>query len=137
MKIDNELQQLITVASAVRMRSYSPYSRFAVGAAIRTGAGEVFTGTNVENLSFGLTLCAERAAVAAAISGGRRDLEVLALVSDSIEPVVPCGACRQVLAEFNPSLRIVSETLTGVRRIAWLHDLFPAPKRGILDNAAD
>jgi cytidine deaminase len=131
----NNLTKLLKSARKVRSRSYSPYSRFAVGAAIQTRSGKIFTGTNVENVSFGMTLCAERVAVGAAIAAGERDFSVLALVADSIEPVVPCGACRQVLAEFNPSLTIVSVTLSGKRKKDSLQNLLPSPKRGILDHA--
>ena len=131
----NDLTKLLKSARKVRSRSYSPYSSFAVGAAIQTRSGKIFTGTNVENVSFGMTLCAERVAVGAAIAAGERDFCVLALVADSIEPMVPCGACRQVLAEFNPSLTIVSVTLSGKRKKDSLQNLLPSPKRGILDHA--
>jgi cytidine deaminase len=131
----NNLTKLVKAACKVRSRSYSPYSSFAVGAAVQTRSGKVFTGTNVENVSFGLTLCAERVAVGAAIAAGERDFCVLALVADSIEPVVPCGACRQVLAEFNPSLTIVSVTLSGKHKKDSLGNLLPSPKRGIFNHA--
>jgi cytidine deaminase len=131
----SDFSQLIDAAREARARSYSPYSGFAVGAAVQTTSGKIFVGANVENISFGLALCAERAALVAAIVGGERDFQALALVADSIEPVVPCGACRQVLAEFNPSLRIVSVTLAGRQKEESLQDLLPFPKRGILENA--
>ena len=131
----NNLDNLIDAARRARGCSYSPYSRFAVGAALQVSSGQIFTGTNVENISFGLTLCAERAAVAAAIAAGESDFRLLALLADSAEPVVPCGACRQVLAEFNPSLRIVSVTVSGKQKEESLQDLLPAPKRGILEHA--
>jgi cytidine deaminase len=131
----NDLDDLIDAARKVRERSYSPYSRFAVGAAARVASGQIFTGTNVENISFGLTLCAERAAVAAAIAAGESEFRVLVLVADSAEPIVPCGACRQVLAEFTPSLRIVSVTVSGKQKEESLQDLLPAPRRGILEDA--
>jgi cytidine deaminase len=131
----SNLDNLIDAARRARGWSYSPYSRFAVGAALQVSSGQIFTGTNVENISFGLTLCAERAAVAAAIAAGESDFRLLALLADSAEPVVPCGACRQVLAEFNPSLRIVSVTVSGKQKEESLQDLLPAPKRGILEHA--
>lgn len=130
----NNLDKLVDAARKARLRSYSPYSKFAVGAAIQTGSGRIFTGTNIENVSFGLTLCAERAAIAAAIAAGERNICVLALVTDSSKPVVPCGACRQVLAEFNPSLTIISATLSGNRKRDLLQKLLPSPKRGILEH---
>ena len=131
----SDINELIEAARAVRLYSYSPYSGFAVGAALRSASGKIFTGSNVENISFGLTLCAECAAVAAAISQGERDLRELALVAGSAEPVVPCGACRQVLAEFNPGLRIISVTLAGQQKEDSLQQLLPSPKRGILGHA--
>ncbi len=92
----------------------------------------IFSGCNVENVSFGLTMCAERVAIGAALSAGAKDFDLLALVTDSERPVVPCGACRQVLAEFNPMLRIVSETVAGEREEFQLGQLLPNPKQGIL-----
>jgi cytidine deaminase len=133
--MNNDLSKLIKAARAVRSRSYSPYSSFAVGAAIQTSSGRIFTGANVENVSFGLTLCAERVAAATAIAAGERDFCMLALVADSSDPVAPCGACRQVLAEFNPSLKIISVTLLGKQKRDSLRNLLPSPKRGILKHA--
>lgn len=131
----NELTELIDAARKARLLSYSPYSNFAVGAALQTSSGKIFAGTNIENISFGLTLCAERAALSVAISAGQRDFSVLVLLADSNEPVAPCGACRQVLAEFNPALRIVAVTLSGKRKEESLQDMLPSPKRGILEHA--
>ncbi len=94
--------RLYLLALEAASNSYSPYSRFRVGAAIRFEDGYVFTGTNVENRSFGLTICAERSAVVAAIGAGKRRIESIAIATpDSAYPVSPCGACRQVLSEFS------------------------------------
>jgi cytidine deaminase len=128
---DSELS-LLARAEAARAHAYVPYSSFAVGAALDTGDGVVVDGCNVENVSFGLTMCAERVAIGAAIAGGRTDIQLLALVSDSHEPVVPCGACRQVLAEFNPTLRILSRTLAGASTEFRLDQLLPRSRQGIL-----
>jgi len=126
------IDALISTARAVREKAYAPYSRFQVGAALRTRGGLVFCGCNVENLSFGLTVCAERAAVFAAIAAGEKDFEAIAVVADSVQPVTPCGACRQVLVEFSSDLKIYSENLQGQRYEATIAELLPRAKEGIL-----
>ena len=97
--------ELIHAALDAQQRAYCPYSNFAVGAAIRTASGKIYQGCNVENASYGLTICAERVAAGAAVAAGDREFSVIAVVSPG--GVSPCGACRQFLAEFNPNLRIV------------------------------
>lgn len=98
-------EQLVAMARAARQRAYAPYSQFLVGAALRTDQGDIVCGGNVENSSYGLTVCAERAAVFTAVASGARKFECLAIASES--GVTPCGACRQVLAEFCDDLRIL------------------------------
>ena len=115
-----------------RLRGYVPYSKFAVGAAVQCKSGAVFAGSNIENISYGLTICAERVAIGSAVAAGER--EFVAVVADTIEPIAPCGACRQFLAEFSPDLVIVSATVAGDRKIENLSNLLPDPKRGILKN---
>jgi cytidine deaminase len=95
---------LVEAAKSTRQRAYARYSRFPVGAALRAANGEIFVGCNVENVSYGLTICAERAAVFAAVAAGQRRFSALAVVADG--GVTPCGACRQVLAEFGDDLPI-------------------------------
>lgn len=125
-------EQLMAAAAVAQKNAYAPYSRFAVGAALLALDGRVFMGANVENVSFGLTMCAERVAIGSAIQAGTRHFARLVIVSDSNEPIVPCGACRQVLAEFNPKLVIVSATSNGRKETFDLGDLLPLPRQGIL-----
>lgn len=129
-----EISQLIDSALEARSRAYAPYSSFSVGAALETVGGNVFLGCNIENLSFGLTICAERSAVSAAVSAGFRGFRKIAIVSDSKEPISPCGACRQVLAEFAPDLEIISVSQDGTRYETTLDLLLPRAKTGILDT---
>lgn len=120
----NSDQELIAAARRACQNAYAPYSGFSVGAALQTRAGRVFTGCNVENASYGLTICAERVAVTKAVSEGERDFEAVAVVSRG--GVTPCGACRQVLAEFNPDLRVIVAGLEGNSRQFYLSELLPA-----------
>jgi cytidine deaminase len=117
--------RLVDAAREARERAYAPYSNFAVGAAIRTHSGRIFTGSNVENASYGLTMCAERVAVFAAVAAGERIIESVAVVADTPDVTPPCGACRQVLFEFGPSTEIVCEGAGGVRRVWSLANLLP------------
>lgn len=124
--------QLLQHAFTARERAYARYSGFAVGAALLAKSGAVYPGCNIENVSYGLTMCAERVCVGTAIQAGDREFVSIAIVSDSAEPIVPCGACRQVLAEFAPDLTIVSRTTSGLSAEYSLADLLPMPARGIL-----
>jgi cytidine deaminase len=126
------MDELLTSARDVREVAYAPYSRFAVGAALRTKSGRVFCGCNVENLSFGLTICAERNAIFAAVAAGEREFEAIAIVADSREPVTPCGACRQVLAEFGLDMSVCSANLEGDTFTSTIRELLPRAKEGIL-----
>jgi cytidine deaminase len=132
-QVDYDL--LLQRAWSAREKAYAPYSKFAVGAALLTASGELFSGCNIENISLGLTICAERAAAAAAIQGGQRKFAAIALAADTAAPLVPCGACRQFLAEFNPSLAIYSAARTGKQKAWSLSQLLPSPNDGILDRA--
>jgi cytidine deaminase len=132
-----DIDSLITYAKEVREQSFSPYSGFAVGAALLTKSGDVFTGCNVENISYRLTICAEQGAVANAVAHGHKDFVSIAVVADSKEPVVPCGACRQMLAEFNPELSVIMATTSGKVEEVSLRELLPRPSQGILESKRD
>jgi len=125
---------LIRSAIQVRKNAHAPYSGFAVGAALLCADGAVFCGCNVENLSFGLTMCAERVAVGAAVAAGKRDFLCIAIAADSDEVISPCGACRQVLAEFNPGLTVLSANHSGKVQKFSLEHLLPRASTGILNK---
>ena len=115
---------LVAAARSAQARAYAPYSNFRVGAALEADDGTVFSGCNVENASFGLTICAERAAIFAAVSAGARQFRRAVVVSDTDPPAAPCGACRQVLAEFGLDLPI--EGVGSGGSVRWrLSDLLP------------
>jgi cytidine deaminase len=101
----SDREELIRAAFDAQNRAYCPYSDFPVGAALRTASGTIYQGVNVENASYGLTICAERVAASAAVAAGERELMAIAVASRG--GVTPCGACRQFLAEFNPDLPII------------------------------
>lgn len=98
--------RLIQKALEAQKNAYVPYSVFPVGAALLTADGEIFSGCNVENAAYGLTICAERSACVKAISEGKKDFIAIAIVGDQDNPTPPCGACRQFLYEFKPDLKI-------------------------------
>jgi cytidine deaminase len=107
--LPDDWQQLVSESRRARENAYAPYSKFHVGAAVRTGQGQVFSGCNVENASYGLTVCAERGTVCTAVAAGQKDIRVLSLSMTG--SVVPCGACRQFLWEFNPNLLIILDDM--------------------------
>lgn len=120
---------LIAEAAAARANAYAPYSHFPVGAALLARSGAVYRGANVENASFGLTICAERAALFAAVAAGEREFDAIAIVADTSGPVRPCGACRQALAEFGVRLRVVMSNASGASETQTLDALLPATFR--------
>jgi cytidine deaminase len=123
------IRRLVAAARAARRRAYAPYSRFRVGAALLAADGTVYTGANVENASYGLTICAERAAVAQAVSAGARRFVAVAVAAPG-PGVTPCGACRQVLAEFGDLAVIVADARRATApHIFRLQELLPAAFR--------
>ncbi len=127
-----DLQHLVDEARAVRLRAHAPYSGFKVGAALETTEGGVITGCNVENATYGLTLCAERVAVVKAISEGAVTFRRIVIVADTDAPTPPCGACRQILWEFAGDIEVVLANLTEVKATYRLADLLPLPFDGRL-----
>jgi cytidine deaminase len=116
--------ELLKAAELARKQAYAPYSRFAVGAALLAVDGTIYTGCNVENASYGLGICAERNALAHAVSCGATHFTAVAVVTDN--GVTPCGACRQVLAEFAPQMTVIVADTNGNRQVYSLSDLLPA-----------
>lgn len=125
----------IDAAWRARENAHAPYSNFKVGAALVAADGRVFTGCNVENLSFGLTICAERVAIGAAVAAGVRAFAVMVVVADTSEPVSPCGACRQVMAEFGVPHVILANRAGNIGFT--LEELLPRASTGILDRAGE
>lgn len=124
--------ELIDIAWKAREQAYAPYSEFQVGAALLAEDGMVFPGCNVENISYGLTNCAERVAIGAAVASGYRGFEKVVVVADTKEPVSPCGACRQVLAEFGVKTIVLANREGSVSFS--LDELLPRASTGILDR---
>ena len=120
-------EELVRVASLARQRAHAPYSKYKVGAAIRTKRNRVHSGANVENASYGLTVCAERTAAFAAVNAGDTVFDAIAIVIDDERLPTPCGACRQVLAEFSPEMRVILATAGGKRKVTSLRELLPDP----------
>jgi cytidine deaminase len=128
----SDSDRLVAAAREARERAWAPYSRFKVGAAIETADGAIITGCNVENASYGLTICAERVAMFKAIAEGHRLFVRIAVVADTEAPTSPCGACRQVLWEFGPDLEVILANLTTITGHHRMADLLPHPFSGRL-----
>jgi cytidine deaminase len=124
---DSGLRDLARLARAARRRAHAPFSRFKVGAALRTRKGEIVTGCNIENASYGLTMCAERVAVFKAVSEGMTRFDAVAVVADSKDLTPPCGPCRQILWEFCGDILVHMEDLRGRQRTLRLSELLPFP----------
>ncbi|HNX29224.1 MAG TPA: cytidine deaminase [Syntrophomonadaceae bacterium] len=118
-------EKLVAIAREVQQNSYSPYSGFKVGAALLTTGGNIYTGVNVENASYGLTICAERVAIYTAIVGGEKEFSSITVVGDNKGYTYPCGACMQVMAEFSPNMRVVVTDGNNNYKEYFLRDLLP------------
>src|SRR5438477_4083863 len=121
------MDHLVRAAREVRERAHAPFSGFKVGAAIEDEDGRVFTGCNVENATYGLTVCAERAAVLKAISEGAAKLKRVAVVTDTDRLTPPCGACRQILWEFCGDAELIMSNLSGKQETVSIQQIFPRP----------
>lgn len=118
------MQKLIESAIEAREKAYAPYSNFKVGAALLTKSGKIYQGCNIENSSYGLSNCAERTAIFKAVSQGELEFEALAIAGDTPGPIAPCGACRQVIAEFNIPVIIMANLKGDIRKVT-LSELLP------------
>jgi cytidine deaminase len=122
-----DAEDLVKRALDARAHAYAPYSHFKVGAALLAAGGSVFTGCNVENATYGLTVCAERVALWKALSEGERQFVRIAVASASERPATPCGACRQLLWEFCSGIEVILGNTSGLRESLRLADLLPRP----------
>ena len=122
---ENDL--LISAAQQARENAHAPYSNFRVGAALRASSGRIFTGCNVENATYGLTVCAERVAIFKAISEGERGFDAISVVTDADTLTPPCGACRQLIWEFCGDVPVILANLKGGVETLRMKDLFPKP----------
>jgi cytidine deaminase len=120
-------KDVIEAARAARENALAPFSHFKVGAAVRTRAGRLIGGCNVENASYGLTICAERVAIFKAISEGEREFDTIAVVTDADKLTPPCGACRQIIWEFCGNVEVVLANLKGQVEVHQMKDLLPLP----------
>lgn len=120
-------EELIEEAKTAREKAIAPYSNFKVGAALLTSDGAVFHGCNVENATFGLTVCAERVALLSALAAGERDFSSIAVVTQTEAPSTPCGACRQLLWEFCGDIEVHLASIHGESRTVTMAELFPQP----------
>ena len=123
----SEYETLITAAKLARENAHAPYSNFRVGSALRATSGRVFGGCNVENATYGLTVCAERVAIFKAISEGERGFDAISVVTDADTLTPPCGACRQLIWEFCGDVPVILSNLKGQTQILQMRDLFPKP----------
>jgi len=123
--VKEEFEKLVKEAEKVRKKAYTPYSKFKVGAAVLSADGKIFTGCNIENASFGMSVCAERVAIFKAISEGSTEFEAIAVIGDTDKPCSPCGACRQVISEFSENILLIMANLKGDVKIKKIRELLP------------
>lgn len=129
--------KLIQAATEARLNAYAPYSQFKVGAAVQTKAGTIFHGCNIENSSYGATICAERVALFNAYVHGEREIEAIAIVADTQPPCPPCGICRQVILELAGNIEVILANLTGAIRVFKASELLPEAFSGDFLSGAE
>jgi cytidine deaminase len=127
MRMTGAQRKLVEAARKARGKAVAPHSRFRVGAAVETARGKVYTGCNIENASYGLTLCAERVAIFKAVSEGERRFKRVAVVADTRRLTPPCGACRQILWEFCGNCEVILANLKGKVAVHRMKELLPVP----------
>jgi cytidine deaminase len=125
MTITPAQEKLVAAAREARDKAYAPYSKFQVGAALETEDGTIFRGCNVENISYGATICAERNAVFQAVAAGHTKFKAIAVIADLPRPITPCGMCRQVLGEFGGGTQVICANLKGDTMVKTVGDLLP------------
>ncbi|MCX7786025.1 MAG: cytidine deaminase [candidate division WOR-3 bacterium] len=122
-----EIEKLINAAKQASNNAYAPYSKFKVGSALLTAKNKIFTGANVENASYGLTVCAERVALFKAVSEGEKKFKAIAIYTNTQNLTYPCGACLQVLYEFSPKIKVIISNACGKIKQFFLSQLLPYP----------
>ncbi|HXL22745.1 MAG TPA: cytidine deaminase [Candidatus Dormibacteraeota bacterium] len=122
-----DYESLISAAKDARLNAHAPFSNFRVGAALRANSGRIFGGCNVENATYGLTICAERVAIFKAMSEGERGFDAISVVTDTDTLTPPCGACRQLIWEFCGDVPVILANLHGKTETMHMRDLFPKP----------
>ncbi len=122
---EKEIKELIEAAKKAREKAFAPYSNFKVGAALQTKSGKIFTGCNIENSSYGLTLCAERVAIFKAVSEGEREFTSIAVVADTEELTPPCGSCRQIMWEFCGNVPVILANMKEATETMQMSELLP------------
>jgi len=125
--VEKEIQELVQLAKAAADKAYAPYSKFKVGAALLTANGKVFSGSNVENAAYGLSICAEQVAIVKAVSSGETNFKIMVIFSPTEDLTPPCGACRQVIAEFNPRMEVILVNKKGEMKALNMNKLLAEP----------
>ncbi|MBI5554420.1 MAG: cytidine deaminase [Elusimicrobia bacterium] len=125
--MEKEIQELVQMAKVAAEKAYAPYSKFKIGAALLTSSGKMYSGCNVENASYGLSICAEQVAIVKAVSSGEIKFKIMVIFTDTADLTPPCGACRQVVAEFNPRIEMILVNKKGEMKALNMDKLLVEP----------